>query len=194
MNDKLKLPTYETILTEAIRSLAVDSGIVSSTVQSGGNALSDSTKNWAPHIHINRLVKIISGQGAGQQAVIQDNSATTLVIRGVWPQAIGAGAVYVILGEDLASLFGTGRGNIYVNSDTAVNDNPRRFETARRMLAWALISVATNGQVFGSVAGQTFPIAAAGTAGLGRVDLSTLYFMNQTPGLNGTVYILGVED
>ena len=117
-----------------------------------------------------------------------------MIIRGSWPQAIGSGSVYIILGEDLTALFGSGSGNIYVNSNTATNDNPRRFETSRRMLAWAVISVVTNGQVFGNVGGQTFPLAAGGSVGLGRVDLSTFYFMNQTAGLNGIVHILGVED
>ncbi|GAH62311.1 unnamed protein product, partial [marine sediment metagenome] len=103
-NGEVKLPTYETLLTEAIKSLTVDSGTVSSPVQPGGNALSDNAKNWAPHIHINRLVKVIKGPGIGQQAVIQDNSATTLVIKGTWPRGIGVGAVYVILGVDIAQI------------------------------------------------------------------------------------------
>lgn len=194
MAEKVPLPVYETVLTEAIKGLAVDSGIVSSPVALGSNALNDNTKNWANNVHKNRLVKIVKGSGVGQLAVISGNSHDTLVIRGSWLQAIAPGATYVILGEDLAALFGTGSGAIYVNNDTAVNDNPRRFEAARRILAWAVLSVVTNGQVFGDVAGQTFPLAAGGSVGLGRVDLSTFYFANQTAGLNGTVHILGVEN
>ncbi|MBA7515080.1 hypothetical protein ES705_07118 [subsurface metagenome] len=112
MVEEVKLPTYETLLTEAIRSLAVDSGTVSSLVYRGGNKLTDSTKNWAANVHKNRLVKIVRGGGAGQLAVIDGNSANTLVIKGSWPQPICGGDVYVILEKDLAQIlrdvFGSG--------------------------------------------------------------------------------------
>ena len=112
MVEEVKLPTYETLLTEAIKSLVMDSGIVSSPVALGGNALTDSTKNWANNVHKNRLAKIIRGSGVGQLAVISGNSSNTLIIRGTWPQAIGAGAIYVILEKDLAQIlrdvFGAG--------------------------------------------------------------------------------------
>lgn len=110
--EEVKLPTYETLLTEAIKNLAVDSGVVSSPVALNGNALTDATKNWAANVHKNRLVKIIRGFGVGQLAVIAGNSSNTLVIKGTWPQGIGSGAVYVILGEDftqiLRDVFGSG--------------------------------------------------------------------------------------
>jgi hypothetical protein len=47
--EKLFVPTYDAVLTEAVKNLAVDSGIVSSSVFTGGNTLDDKTKNWEPH-------------------------------------------------------------------------------------------------------------------------------------------------
>jgi len=194
MTEEVRLPTYETLLTEAIRSLAVDSGTVTTPAAIGTNVLRDATKKWGPGIHKNRLVKIIRGAGAGQMAVILDNADKALVIKQNWAVVLDTSSVYVILGIDLAALFGTGNGSVYVNSDTATNDDPRRFEVTSRKLAWAVISVETHDQLFGNADGQVFPLAAAGTMGIGRVDLSTLYFKNRTAGQNGTIYILGVED
>lgn len=104
--EKVKLPTVEEV------SVVIDSGLVSAPVNIGGNALSDSTKNWANNVHKNRLVKITKGPGVGQLAVIAGNSSTTLLIRGAWPQSIAAGASYEILGVDiiqvLRDVFGGG--------------------------------------------------------------------------------------
>ncbi len=90
----------------------VDGGTVSTVVARGGNALTDATKNWAADVHRNRLVKITSGLGSGQLAIIDGNSGNTLRIRGRWPQAIGPGAIYVICGLDIAQIltdiFGAG--------------------------------------------------------------------------------------
>ena len=97
---QVELPTYETLLTEAIKNLAIDSGIVSAGVAANGNALADSSKKWATDVHRNRLLKIIKGGGAGQSAYIIGNSGDALVINGVWLEAIDAGATYVILGVD----------------------------------------------------------------------------------------------
>jgi len=109
---EVSLPSYDTLLTEAIKSLAVDSGIVTSPAVVGGNSLSDSSKAWAANIHANRLVKIIRGEGAGQQASILGNSHDSLIIRQTWLQVIGPGAVYVILNADfmqmLRDVFGGG--------------------------------------------------------------------------------------
>ncbi len=85
-------------------SLALDSGLVSSPVAIGGNTLTDSTKSWATNVHRNRLIKIVSGLGVGQLAVIDGNASNTLIIRGFWPQAIGVGVAYVILSSDLAQI------------------------------------------------------------------------------------------
>jgi hypothetical protein len=191
---KVPLPTYETLLTEAIRSLAIDSGTVTIPPPAGVAVLQDDSKNWAVNVHANRLVKIIRGAGAGQLRVILSNSDKLLTVNQAWVVSPNQTSVYVILGIDLTTIFGTGSGAVYVNSDTATNDNPRHFEATSRKLAWAVISVETNDQLFGNAAGQAFPLAAAGTMGIGRVDLSTLYFRNRNAGQNGTVYILGVED
>ncbi|MBA7665620.1 hypothetical protein ES703_73694 [subsurface metagenome] len=101
---QVKLPTYEALLTEAIRFLAVDSGIVTSPAIIGGNSLSDSTKAWATDVHKNRLIKIIKGQGVGQLTVIVGNSHDSLIVRQPWSQNIGPGATYVILEKDLAQI------------------------------------------------------------------------------------------
>lgn len=104
MVEEVKLPTYETLLTEAIRSLAVDSGVVSSRVNPGGNALNDATKNWATGVHKNRLVKIVRGSGTGQLAIIDNNSPDSLLIKGTWAKGIDTTSVYVILEKDLAQI------------------------------------------------------------------------------------------
>jgi hypothetical protein len=105
MAEKIRLPTYETLLTEAIRSLAVDSGTVTTAAAAGTNVLNDSSKNWANDIHKNRLVKIVHGAGAGQMAVIQNNTARSLVIKQSWTAALDATSVYVISDVDIASEF-----------------------------------------------------------------------------------------
>ncbi len=104
MTEEIRLPTYETLLTEAIRSLAVDSGTVTTRVVAGGNVLHDDTKNWAANVHKNRLVKIIRGTGAGQMAVIEGNSTRSLVIKTGWAAPLDTTSVYVILGADFAQI------------------------------------------------------------------------------------------
>ena len=102
MVEELPLPTYEGLLTEAIRSLAVDAGIVTSAAAAGTNVLNDDTKNWAATIHKNRLVKVIRGAGAGQQVVIDSNGPKSLVLKQPWVEALDTTSVYVIL--DVASV------------------------------------------------------------------------------------------
>jgi len=104
MPRKVEFPTYETLLTEAIRSLAVDSGTVSSPAPIGTNVLSDETKNWATDVHRNRLVKIVRGAGAGQIAVVDHNTAKSLLIKQSWTVALDTTSVYVILDMDLAQI------------------------------------------------------------------------------------------
>jgi len=84
-------------------------------------------------------------------------------------------------------------GAVYVNSDTATDDNARRFETSSKKLRDMVIYVETNDQLFGDSASQTFPIAAGSSFGITQIDISTLYFCNATAGQNGTVHIIGVE-
>ena len=99
-NETPPLSTYETLLIEAVRNLAVDSGIVTTTVAAGANTLADSTKKWLGNVHRNRLIKIITGVGAGQSAFISANSPNGLVINGKWVEEIRAGATYIIVGVD----------------------------------------------------------------------------------------------
>jgi hypothetical protein len=112
MVEEVKLPTYETLLTEAIRSLAVDSGTVTSPAAVGGNILQDSTKSWANDVHKNRLVKIIRGSGAGQLGVISNNTKDVLVVKQGWSKPLDTTSVYVILSSDigqvLRDVFGAG--------------------------------------------------------------------------------------
>ncbi|MBA7506493.1 hypothetical protein ES706_05184 [subsurface metagenome] len=61
------------------REALLDTGVVSSPVRLGGNTLTDSAKNWAAHVHTNRLVKIVSDSGIGQLAVIGDNSTKPII-------------------------------------------------------------------------------------------------------------------
>jgi len=95
----------------------------------------------------------------------------------------------------LQGFFGTGThiGAPYSNTDTAVNDNPRRFEAAPLLLRDVVIRVATNGQLLGDVTAQNFELAAGGSTGVSFLDLSLFYFRNATPGSNGTVEIFGTR-
>lgn len=106
MPRKVELPKYEPSSVEAIRNLAVDSGSISAVLHQGSNTLTDNTKNWANGIHKNRLIKIVgaAASGAGQMAVIDNNTFNTITIKGKWSKAIGAGAGYVILEKDLAGI------------------------------------------------------------------------------------------
>lgn len=100
--NKLKLPTYEALLSEAIRSLSIDSGMVTTDAPVGTNILQDKTKTWAVDIHKNRLVKIVRGAGVGQLAVIDSNTNKTLLLRSNWVVALNTTSFYVILDKDIA--------------------------------------------------------------------------------------------
>lgn len=97
MPEPVKFPGYETLLTEAIRSLTADSGTVTTPAPLGTNILQDVTKNWATNVHKNRLVKIIRGTGTGQVAIIDSNTANSLVLKQGWPIGLDTTSVYVIL-------------------------------------------------------------------------------------------------
>jgi len=97
---KITLPTYETLLADAIRSLAVDSGTVTSPSPVFTNILNDSTKNWAVDALKDCMVKIIRGAGAGQLTVIASNTPKSLLIAGAWAMALDTTSVYVILAVD----------------------------------------------------------------------------------------------
>ncbi len=105
MTTQLPLPTYESVLIEAMRSLAIDSGVSSGTSPVLGNSLTDQSKRWATNVHRNRLVKIIKGAGAGQLGVVNSNSDQTLIIREAWAMALNTTSVYVILDFDMTTEF-----------------------------------------------------------------------------------------
>jgi hypothetical protein len=85
-------------------------------------------------------------------------------------------------------------GTVYAKSDTATADSARRFETSAKKLRDVIITVKTYAQLFGGLAGQTYPVAADETFSITQIDISTLYFKNATAGQNGTVHILAVND
>ena len=144
---QVELPTYETLLTEAIRNLAIDSGVTSAGVGTGGNALTDSTKRWIGNVHRNRIVKIIKGQGTGQSASILANSADAIVINGRWLEAVGQGATYVILGVDdvqaLADAFGGGT-IISATNPLPVDITPAQKTTTQIINLASLAAAATS--------------------------------------------------
>jgi len=94
---------YEPLFSEAMRSLAVDTGILTSPVATGGNTVVDASKNWGTNIHRNRLVRIKS-QNTSLQASISSNTPTTLIINGIWTEPVVAGSSYVIVGVDTAQI------------------------------------------------------------------------------------------
>lgn len=85
-------------------------------------------------------------------------------------------------------------GAVYVNSDEAAADAARRFETSPKKLRDIIIKVDNAGQYFGDADDQTYFVDNDGTIGITQIDISTLYFKNHTPGANGTVHILAVEE
>ena len=85
-------------------------------------------------------------------------------------------------------------GSVYVSSDTAASDAARRFAATEKKLRDVIVKVEDNDQLFGTAAGQTFPVASGEWMGFTKVDVSALYFKNKTAGQNGTVHIIGVED
>lgn len=123
----LRLPTYETMLIEAISSLVVDAGIVTTPAVAGGNSLADATKSWQAGVHTNRLIRIVKGHGAGQMAFIAGNSRDSLIIRGGWLKAVAAGDAYAIINADLMQMlrdvFGGGA-NINAGNPLPVDATP----------------------------------------------------------------------
>lgn len=141
MQNRVELPIFETLLTEAIRSLAVDSGVVTSPAIMGSNFLNDDTKNWATNVHRNRVVKIIRGSGVGQVAVVKSNGSKSLVIKETWAARLDSTSVYVILDTDFATEFAdlrtalertleaaTDTGTASGGSQTTIEDTSKNWE------------------------------------------------------------------
>ena len=85
-------------------------------------------------------------------------------------------------------------GAVYRNSDVAVADTARRFETTAKKLRNVTILVSGKAQLFGDDSTQDYPVNPGDTLAYDYIDISTLYFKNAAAGENGTVYILGVEE
>jgi hypothetical protein len=85
-------------------------------------------------------------------------------------------------------------GAVYRNSDVAVADTARRFETTAKKLRNVTILVSGKAQLFGTSTTQDYPVNPGDTLSYDYIDISTLYFKNAAAGENGTVYILGVEE
>lgn len=95
------------------------------TATSGGaSTLTDSNKNWEVDVFKDFLVRVVSGDGAGEVATIASNTATQLTITGTWGTNPSSGSIYVILG----SATGSGGGS---SSLDAEYESPIDFTVTR---------------------------------------------------------------
>lgn len=85
-------------------------------------------------------------------------------------------------------------GDTYSKTMTMSDNNATRFESSAKTLRDVIILVETNPMLLGLSGTEVFPVAADGTIGWAKVDISTLYFKNKTADLNGKITILGVAD
>lgn len=101
----VELPSSESLIAQAVRSLLIDWGTVTGIVPAGGNALTDNTKRWETDILLNRLVKIIAGAGTGQLGVVGGNGPQGLILRAgqVWPIGLDPTSVYVIFDRHISA-------------------------------------------------------------------------------------------
>jgi len=102
-------------------------------------------------------------------------------------------------GESGCYMWGTGcpfraGGDTYSKTMTMSDDNATRFESSKKTLRDVIIIVETNPMLLGLSGTEVFPVAAGGTIGWAKVDISTLYFKNAGAGNNGKITILGVAD
>lgn len=103
--------------------------------------------------------------------------------------AVGARSIE----KALQRVLGSGKGTPYSNSDTAVDDNPRRFEPRALKLRDAVIRVETNNQLIGGGGVQRLEMAAGASMGVSFLNLSQFYFRNATAGQNGTIQVFGTR-
>ena len=85
-------------------------------------------------------------------------------------------------------------GDTYSKTMTMSDNNATRFESSKKTLRDVIILVETNPMLLGKTGTEVFPVAADGTIGWAKVDISTLYFKNAGADNNGKITILGVED
>ena len=103
------------------------------------------------------------------------------------------------VGADGCYMWGTGcplraGGDVYSKTMTMSGDNATRFETAEKSLRDVIIIVETNPMLLGKTGVEVFTVAAGGSIGWSKVDISTLYFKNAGAGNNGKITILAVAD
>lgn len=92
-----------TDLISMIQTLSLDSGTVSQPIAVGSTLLVDLTKTWTANQYAGRAVKIISGNGVGQLALIQSNSANQLQVSPPWSAGLDINSIYVIYSPEISS-------------------------------------------------------------------------------------------
>ena len=85
-------------------------------------------------------------------------------------------------------------GSVYSKTMTMTDDNVTRFETEPKELLDIVIQVETFSMLLGKIGVEVYPVGAGDTVGFTKVDISTLFFKNSTPGSNGKISILAVEE
>ena len=85
-------------------------------------------------------------------------------------------------------------GDIYSKTMTMDDDNATRFETVIKTLRDVIILVETNPMLLGKTGAEVLTVAAGGSIGWTKVDITTLYFKNAGAGNNGKITIVGVAD
>jgi len=175
--------------------VAIDSGRITTPIQKGQNSLSDQTKMWRAGVFVNHLVRVTDSAGRREIELIADNAGSSIVIRDTWTLNFPVGSEYEILGVSMmGALIGAYPGMPYSNSDTATNDEPRRFETTQLILRDAVIRNNSQfSQQLGGIDAQEFELPGAAEIGIQFLDLSQFYFRNTTPGSNGTIEIFGTR-
>lgn len=136
----------DTLIADAIKSLPIEVGTTTSPAVVGGNVLADTAKNWVVNVHMNRIVKITSGVGVGQTAIIRANLGQSLTVFGTWAIGIGVGASYMILSVDVAQVMRDVLGggvNISAANPLPVDTSPGVKTTTQIMTVSPLAAAAT---------------------------------------------------
>ncbi len=142
--------------------LAASTGTITSPIQAGGNALSDSTKQWADSIFRNFLIMVTGPTGQCEFAVVDDNGKSTLLIRGTWQSSYPIGSAYEILGlgdlrQALRDVFGGG-GDINTANPLQVYD-PKVFGSLSGLIQYGVVTAVPGANQF------TIPTLAGQGAG-----------------------------
>ncbi len=87
--------THE-ILIDMLKSMSLDSGIVTLPAQAGTVILHDATKNWMANKYTGCIVRIIDGHSCGQCARIMGNDQNTLTVTPAWLEGLDETSHYII--------------------------------------------------------------------------------------------------